>query len=359
MGFTVNSPGAMTTVQDFGRIGYLSSGFSPSGAMDRRAYAIANILVDNDRNAPVLEFCLAGPTLRFTTNTYIAITGGDFSPCIDGAPVPSYRALAVARGSVLSFGGPRTGVYGYLAVTGGSVRVEEVMGSRSTNLRCGVGGWQGRALATGDYLPFVAKNVDYLPNLESHELMPDDVFYGFSDDVVRLRAVAGPQEYMFTPAGIDTFYGETFTTTTQCDRMGFRLDGPKVETVRGSDIVSDGIALGAVQIPPHGRPIIMLADRQTTGGYAKIATVATVDVPRLVQCGPGRRVAFDRVSVQEAQRLYREEDAFLHALEKKVRRPCYGGVSPRRTARRLTPILEAQAIKHRAQKPWIERGAGE
>ncbi len=359
MGLTVNKPGAMTTVQDRGRFGYLDGGFSPSGVMDRRAFSIANALVDNDLNAPVLEFCLAGPTLRFTTSTYIAITGGDFSPCIDGRAVPNYCALSIERGSVLSFKGPHTGVYGYLAIAGGSIRIEEVMGSRSTNLKCGIGGWKGRALVTGDYLPFTTRTVDYLPNLESHALDPDDAFYGFTNDLVRLRVIPGPQENLFTPEGIETFYGATFSTTEQCDRMGFRLDGPKIATIDGSDIISDGIAFGAVQVPSHGRPIVMLADRQTTGGYAKIATVATVDIPKLVQSCPGRRIRFDRIDVREAQRLYREESAFMHAIEKKVKRPCYGGVSPRRTARRLAPLLEAQAIKNREQKLWIEQGAGD
>ena len=155
MGVTVNKPGICTTVQDLGRRGYLGSGFSPSGVMDKRAARIANLLVDNDENAPVLEICLAGPTLRFTTNTCIALTGGNFSPTVDGAAIPMYAAIMVHRGSVLEFGAPKTGVYGYLAIAGGSIAVPKVMGSASTNLKCGIGGWEGRALSAGDYLPFV------------------------------------------------------------------------------------------------------------------------------------------------------------------------------------------------------------
>ena len=149
MGLVVKKPGVITTVQDAGRFGYQGSGFSPNGVMDHRAYAIANLLVENDPGAPVLEFALAGPTVRFTTTSCIAITGGDFAPTLDGEPVPTYAAVMVRRGSILRFGAAKTGCYGYLAIAGGSVRVPEVMGSRSTNLKCEFGGWKGRAITHG------------------------------------------------------------------------------------------------------------------------------------------------------------------------------------------------------------------
>lgn len=354
MGVTVIKPGVCTTVQDRGRYGYMGSGFSPSGVMDRRAFRIANLLVDNDDNAPVLEFCLAGPTLRFTTNTFIAITGADFNPTLNGKPIPMYMAVLVKRGSVLSFTAPRKGVYGYLAIAGNSLAVPEVMGSRSTNLKCAIGGWKGGKLATGDYLPFATKNVDFLPNLASHMIDYDSDFYQWDADEITLRVVPGPQDNMFTEEGRRTFYSETYRTTPQCDRMGFRLDGPAIDTVDGSDIISDGIAFGAVQVPNHGRPIIMLADRQTTGGYAKIGTVATADIPKLVQCAPGRAIRFERVSVQEAQDLYRAEARKMKALRALVSRPSAGGISPRRTARRLLPVLERQSRKSEGQTLWIE-----
>lgn len=354
MGLVVKKPGVITTVQDKGRFGYQGSGFATNGVMDHRAFAIANLLVENDPNAPVLEFALAGPTLRFTTNTFVAITGGDFSPTIDGKPVPMYAALMVRRGSILRFGASKTGCYGYLAIAGGSIRVPEVMGSRSTNLKCELGGWKGRALAAGDYLPFATKGVDFLPNLGSHRI-EGDPYYGFGKDEIVVRVVPGPQEEMFTEAGIETFYTQAYTATTKCDRMGYRLDGPEIEARHGSDIISDGIAFGAVQVPSHGRPIIMLADRQTTGGYAKIGTVATVDIPKLVQRPPGSRMRFERVSVQEAQRLLRAEARQMDQLTLKVRRPSADGISPRRTARRLAPILEAQAQRMQADTLWIDR----
>ncbi len=355
MGLVVKKPGVITTIQDNGRFGYQGSGFSTNGVMDHRAYTIANLLVENEPNAPALEFALAGPTVRFTTNTFIAITGGDFSPTLDGEPVPRYAAIMVHRGSILRFKASRTGCYGYLAVAGGSVRVPEVMGSRSTNLKCEFGGWRGRPLVVGDYLPFATKGVDFLPNLGSHRIDGDDAFYGFDQDEIVVRVVPGPQEGMFTDAGVETFYSQAFATTAKSDRMGYRLEGPEIETKHGSDIISDGIAFGAVQVPSHGRPIIMLADRQTTGGYAKIGTIATTDIPKLVQRPPGKKVRFERVSVQEAQALLREEAQQFDMLALKVRRPSADGISPRRTARRLTPILEKQAQRTQADTLWIDR----
>lgn len=353
MGMMIRKPGVSATVQDLGRFGYMGSGFSPSGVMDRRAMRLGNLLVDNQPNDPVIEFALAGPSVRFTTDTFIALTGGDFSPTMNGQPVPLYRALQAHKGSVLSFGAPKRGVYGYIAIAGGGVNVPEVMGSRSTNLKCAIGGYKGRTLAVNDYLQFRTHSIDYLSNQGSH-VLPYDTVYGEPGETVTLRAVPGPQDDLFTEAGLETFFGREFTTTVKSDRMGYRLDGPEIETKHGSDIISDGIAFGAVQVPSHGRPIVMLADRQTTGGYAKIATVATVDIPKLVQCQPGTPVRFERVSVQQAQQLYRDQEAYYGKVEKKMHVPSVGGISPRRTARRLTPILEAQALISRNKSKWID-----
>lgn len=352
MGVVAKKPGVCSTIQDRGRIGYQGSGFSTNGVMDYRAYMIANLLVENEPTDCVLEFALAGPTLRFTTNTFIAITGGDFSPTIDGVRAPLYKAIFVERGSILRFGAPKTGCYGYLAVAGGSFKVPEVMGSRSTNLKCELGGWRGRPLTQGDYLPFQTKSMDFLPNVTSHEI-ETDTFYEFDRDEVTIRVIPGPQERAFTEAGVDTFYNEVYEVTPKCDRMGFRLSGPEIETHHGSDIISDGIALGAVQVPSDGQPIIMLADRQTTGGYAKIGTIASVDIPKLIQRPAGSRIRFTPISVQEAQALFRKEAKYYRGLVKMVRRPSAGGLSPRRTARRLTPILENQAEISQADTLWI------
>ena len=155
-----------------------------------------------------------------------------------------------------------------------------------------------------------------------------------------MRVISGPQENLFTEQGVETFYGQRFSTTSQSDRMGFRLEGPAIETRHGSDIASDGIAFGAVQVPAHGKPIIMLADRQTTGGYAKIGTVASVDLPKLVQCRPGREIRFQRINVQEAQALYREEERTLLAYEHALQNPGPCTCNARRAAAKLGELLK-------------------
>ena len=319
MGLVVKKPGVITTIQDVGRFGYQGSGFSTNGVMDHRAFAIANLLVENDPGAPVLEFALAGPTVRFTTNTCFAITGGDFAPTLDGEPVPMYAAVMVRRGSILRFKASRTGCYGYLAIAGNSVRVPEVMGSRSTNLKCEFGGWKGRTLIVGDYLPFSTKSVDFLPNLGSHRIDGDNEFYGFDRDEITVRVVPGPQQDMFTDKGLATFYGQAYTTTTKCDRMGYRLDGPEIETKHGSDIISDGVAFGAVQVPSHGRPIIMLADRQTTGGYPLLAVITSADLPTFTQLAPGQTVQFNLIDQAEAQTRLEEGRRTINQLAQKLR----------------------------------------
>ena len=227
MGLVVKKPGVITTIQDVGRFGYQGSGFSTNGVMDHRAFAIANLLVENDPGAPVLEFALARPTVRFTTNTCLAITGGDFAPTLDGEPVPMYAAVMVRRGSILRFKASRTGCYGYLAIAGNSVRVPEVMGRSSTGLRIASSARMGRVLhlRRQTAVPFSTKSVDFLPNLGSHRIDGDNEFYGFDRDEITVRVVPGPQQDMFTDKGLATFYGQAYTTTTKCDRMGYRLDG--------------------------------------------------------------------------------------------------------------------------------------
>ena len=300
--FTVCVPGLLTTVQDRGRMGYAASGFSPSGVMDRRAFSLGNLLVGNAANAPAIEFAFAGPTLEFENDAVVAITGADFNPRLDEERAPMYQAFVVRAGQRLSMPAAERGVYGYLAIANGGVDVPRVMGSASTNLKCGLGGFEGRRFAFGDVVNFH----DTTPN-PYYDFGPNhyrnDPFYHFEYLTQEIRVVPGPQSDLFTSRGIDTFYKERYQVSAQTDRMGCRLDGPQIESSRGSDIISDGIALGSIQIPAQGTPIVMLADRQTTGGYAKIATVASVDIPLLVQRATKQYVQFKPVSVIEAQRL--------------------------------------------------------
>ena len=277
MGIRILKGGMMTTVQDLGRYGYQSQGFSVAGVMDVRSFKIANLLLDNPENEAVLEITLIGPTLEFTSATIIAITGGDFQPTINGEPAPMYTALYMNKGDVLKFGSARTGSRGYIAFSS-YLDIPVVMGSRCTNLKSGLGG----------------------------------------------------------------FLGSEYTVTNEFDRMGCRLEGPFIAPKETSDIISDGIAFGAIQVPSHGKPIILLADRQTTGGYGKIATVASVDIPRLVQRKTDDKIHFKAITVQEAQALYVEEMKELDGLRKIIHQPCKEVLDCRLVAKRLRKLFEEQ-----------------
>ena len=306
MSITVLNPGLLTTVQDQGRMGYQQFGVSVSGACDPHSAAMANIFVSNDPGMGVLECTLMGPQLRFECDEVIAITGGDLSPSLDGKPIPSYAAVEVKAGQTLRFGAPKSGCRAYIAVAGG-FDLPLVMGSVSTNLKCALGGFQGRKLKTGDELPLNQSGAPFLPRQVSP---PEDY-----PDCISLRVLLGPQDDAFTQKGIDTFLGCEYTVTDKADRMGIRLSGEIIESKNGVDILSDGIAAGSVQIPASGTPIIMMADRQTTGGYAKIATVISADLSRAAQARPGTRIRFVRVTEAEAIRLRRDAEKKRKQLE--------------------------------------------
>lgn len=311
----VIEPGPLTTVQDLGRRGYQDRGFSPSGAMDWRAATLANALLGNDAGAAVLEFALMGPTLRFEGPAVVALAGADMPAELDGRPLAPYQATPVAAGSVLSVGAARHGQFGYLAFAGG-VGTEPVMGSRSTSLRYGLGGVGGRRLEEGDDVPLALEGVEGMAGIEERSVHAEDAFYGWAGAHTWVRVVPG-DERLFDQESVEAFYSEPFTVTGKSDRMGFRLAGPTLRTSAQGGIVSEGVALGTVQVPAHGQPIVMLADHQTTGGYPKMGVVATCDIPRLVQSPPGRTVRFERVSVEEAQALLRTDVAYLDGLARR------------------------------------------
>lgn len=309
MSITVLNPGLLTTVQDGGRVGYQQFGVSVSGVMDPRAMKIANILVGNEENEAVLECTMMGPQLRFNVPNVIAITGGDLGPTLDGQPVATYAAFQVQAGQTLRFTGLRTGCRAYIAFAGG-LDIPLVMGSRSTYLKAKIGGLKGRKLEKDDEIAFRAPNPDVL-NLVQRRIAPEVT----ARREYAVRVLLGPQDDMFTQAGIDTFLGQTYTVTNEFDRMGCRMEGPEIEHKNGGDIISDGIAFGAVQVPTAGKPIIMLADRQTTGGYTKIATVITADFRIIGQLKGGDQVRFVKTSIENAQDALLTERAALRALK--------------------------------------------
>lgn len=299
MSIRIIHAGPLTTVQDAGRSGYLRSGIGPSGVMDRAAYTEANYLAGNVSGEAVLEFTLFGPTLCFEEPTIFALTGAEMNARLDGRAIGRGTVQEAAAGQTLVMGLSTDGCRGYLSVFGG-ITVPAVMGSRSTSLKCRIGGLEGRALKDGDLLP--AGNTYNLTDLAKQSILQrrtEPHSYGKSATV---RVIPGPQADCFTQDGLRTFLSSAWLVSPQSDRMGIRFDGPVIESAGSTDIVSDGIVFGSVQVPSDGKPIILMADRQTTGGYAKIATVVTEDLPLLAQRKPGDRVSFAGTTVEAAQK---------------------------------------------------------
>lgn len=305
-GILVESPGTLTTIQDEGRFGYQAFGVTPAGPMDHRAFHLANLLAGNAPGEAALEITLCGPSLTFREESRIALAGADLSPRLNGVPVPGYTALAAHPGDLLEFGPRKDGCRAYLAVSGG-IRVPEVLGSRSTDLKNRLGGYMGRALKAGDCIPIGScRKMNRLPALKPP-------VYDCADPV--LRVVCGPQENRFTRKGKRSFFNFSAMISDRSNRQGIRLEREPLEFVTDGNIISDGISMGAIQVANDGKPIILLADRQSVGGYAKIGTVIYADLPKLAQALPGCRLRFVEVSPELAEELYLKEKKELKKLE--------------------------------------------
>ncbi|MBI3989531.1 MAG: biotin-dependent carboxyltransferase family protein [candidate division NC10 bacterium] len=301
-------PGFLTTVQDRGRFGYQRYGIPASGAMDEASLRMANILVDNPEGAAALELTAQGPELLALADLAVVIVGAEMDPLQDGSPVPLGEVFVIRRGEVLKVQGAKRGLRAYLAVHGG-FDVPLVLGSRSTCLPGRFGGFQGRALQEGDILTS-GPPMRRFHELEGRRL--SSAYHPRWDQLVKLRVVLGPQDDRFTQEGVETFLSSEYKVMTEADRMGYRLEGPPIAHRAGPDIVSDAIPPGAVQVPGNRQPVVLLADRQTTGGYAKIAVVIRPDLPKLAQAKPGDPLHFSKVSLGEAYEAFRAyEEGFL------------------------------------------------
>ncbi|MGB9741481.1 MAG: biotin-dependent carboxyltransferase family protein [Candidatus Bathyarchaeia archaeon] len=291
--FQVLKPGLFTTVQDLGRFGYLKYGVPISGAMDTFSLIAANLLVENNPNDACLEITLIGPELKALTKTHVAITGGNAEPKINGENVPMWQTLQVEKDDMISFGRMKSGCRAYLSMRGG-INVPPVLGSRSTYVRGGFGGLNGRQLKAGDIIEgHVASS------LKTEYSMPEELIPHYTGKF-EVHVVLGPQADMFTENGIATFLSNPYKVTTEADRMGYRLEGPLVKHKAKAEIVSDALLPGAIQVPKNGQPILIMRDAQTTGGYPKIAVAITPDVSMLGQAKPNDSIEFSKVTMQSA-----------------------------------------------------------
>ena len=333
-------PGLLTTVQDLGRVGYQQFGAPTSGAMDQTALRAANLLVGNEEGAAGLEATGDGPALRALADLTVAVAGAEIELLLDGRPIESSATMVVLRGQLLELGRARRGLRAYLAIAGG-IDVPLTLGSRSTCLPAAFGGFHGRPLRQGDCLavgPAPRRPVA----LTGRSLPPE--WWQRAGEVLTLRVILGPQDHRFTPEGIQTFLTGEYRMMPETDRMGARLQGRPIAHRLGADIISDSIPLGAVQVPADGQPIILLADRQTTGGYTKIAVVVSEDVSRLAQVTPGQVVRFRQVSVAEAHAGLRAYEAKFQALQQAWQRRGEGRSYALRTGGRSYQVVVEEGI---------------
>ncbi|MBF4695249.1 5-oxoprolinase subunit C family protein [Fusibacter ferrireducens] len=299
----VIAPGLFSTIQDLGRLNYQQYGMPVSGSMDHFAHKIANLLVGNAEDEALIEMTILGGQFEFKADVLVAITGANMSPMINGQlEVGMWRSVRIKKGDRLTFGPAHNGCRTYLAIAGG-YEIENTLESKSTYTRGSLGGYKGRTFKKEDEIKLKTHKLK-LENLEGRFVRAEHIPTYTSE--LELNVVLGPQEEAFTAKGIADFFSETFKITNEFDRMGYRLEGKKIEHVNSADIISDGIVSGAVQIPAHGNPIIMLSDCQTTGGYTKIAHVITVDLSKLAQAKAGDVIKFKALDIEEAHQLHRE-----------------------------------------------------
>jgi antagonist of KipI len=307
----VRAPGLLTTVQDLGREGFGPMGVSASGAADPVALRIGNRLVGNAEGAAGLEMTLLGGTFVFPERAVVALTGSDFGATLDDQPVEMWKSVEVRQGQTLRLGATRTGARCYLCVRGG-IDVKLFLGSASTHLLSGLGGFQGRALRAGDVLKIGTASGSFRTFRKRSvsaravaQLAPRKV----------LRITTGPQSDRFTQAVQDVFYARTYRVTEESNRMGLRLEGAAIASTVGGEMISEGVSLGAVQITVGGLPIILFVEQQTTGGYPKIANVISADLSSLGQLRPRDEIRFELVEMEAALALLMEQEKLLTSQE--------------------------------------------
>jgi len=308
------SPGPLTTVQDLGRPGYGAYGVPPSGAVDSLSLRMGNLLVGNPENTAGLEITLMGLQVRVLCDILVAVTGGDLQTRLNDRPLAMWTAVRLRTGDVISFNLAKTGCRAYLAV-GGGIEVPDVMNSASTNLGSGFGGLDGRALGKGDILSVKdpQSHLAYEGNALDEGMIPS-----YPNNWC-VRVIWGPQDQDFTQEAKDRFLNASFTVTSESDRAGIRLKGPELPAKDGlaSSIISEGVIPGAIQVPGSGLPIILLGET-VTGGYRKIATVISADIPFLGQMKPGDRVSFEPVELPVAHTLLKKRGAQITDFKNKV-----------------------------------------
>lgn len=325
MSISVLKPGLLTTIQDIGRSCYQKYGVIVSGAMDTYAARLSNIIIGNSENEAVLEITLIGPSLMLEKGTLFSLTGANLSPTINGKSIPIGRAIYLTKDCILEFTTCINGCRSYLSVAGG-FDIPIVMNSKSTYLRAGFGGFKGRALKKNDVLKIGNKS-ELSANIIKTFNGDDDFvlsswylkrFIDINPENTVIRVFETRQFKDFKEESIKKFFSTKFTVSSKSDRMGYKLIGEKIELKKNLEMISEPVNLGTIQIPPDGNPIILLGDRQTTGGYPKLSNVASVDIQKIAQLKPNDKITFKKITLEEAEQLYFERETVIRELKESI-----------------------------------------
>ncbi|MFA2692141.1 biotin-dependent carboxyltransferase family protein [Bacillus mycoides] len=315
--------GMFTTVQDLGRFHYQQYGVPVGGAMDKGALRMINMLVGNEENEAGLEITIMGPKLLIKKTTFLAIGGADMEPLLNGERIPLWRPILAEEGSMLCLGKAKSGCRAYVTFAGG-INIDRTMGSKSTYIRAALGGIEGRMLKKGDYFQIgtgaeVASR--FIQNLQEEKRIKkkwaicNNALPKYKKHPI-LRVITDFEYDQFTEESIKSFFSKEYKVSNYADRMGYRLDGDVLNRVEEIEILSSPVTFGTIQVPNGGQPIILMADRQTTGGYPRIGNVISVDLPLLAQLKPGDYVTFEKITMEDAAQLYIKQETSMSLLKK-------------------------------------------
>lgn len=334
MAIKIKQPGLFTTVQDEGRIGFQNLGFSIAGALDQYAFKIGQQLIGN--NGPALECTIMGPTIEFKDNNTFVITGAPFNAQLNESSVPHQTVVKANKGDILKLNNVIEGARCYI-LFGKPLDIPKVANSYATHTRSQIGGFNGRTLKSGDYI-----------NCIENEYPNHTLGHSFNgqlnlDEQVTIHIVKGPQIDAFSASAQSELTANTFTISDSSDRMGYRLKGPTISPEKSADIISEPVALGSIQVPNDGNPIILLNDKQTVGGYTKIANVCQADLNTLAQLKPGNKLQFKWITIDEAtDKLIEQQEAFAKTLTSINETPQFEMSEMRNTASKIAKLLKGE-----------------
>ncbi|MFC9449249.1 biotin-dependent carboxyltransferase family protein [Bacillus cereus] len=315
--------GMFTTVQDLGRSYYQQYGVPVGGAMDKNALRLINMLVGNEENEAGLEMTILGPKLLIKKTTLLAIGGADMEPLLNGERIPLWRPILAEEGSMLCFGKAKSGCRAYVTFAGG-IHIDRTMGSKSTYIRAAIGGIEGRMLKKGDYFQIGAQSEmasHFVQNLQKEGRIKAK--WAICNNVLpkykkhpKLRVITDFEYDQFRESSKGSFFTKEYKVSNYADRMGYRIEGEPLIRSEEKEILSSPVTFGTIQVPNGGQPIILMTDRQTTGGYPRMGNVISVDLPILAQIKPADYVSFEKVTVKEAEQLFIEQEESINLLKK-------------------------------------------